>query len=147
MQEYIPMRRKDRALPEQDTRQILERGEYGVLSTAGEDGLAYGTPLSYVLRQDVIYFHCAAMGHKIQNLRKNPKVCFTVVGATQPIYVNKDFSTLYESVVVFGEAFEVVDTAEKYEVLADLCRKYLPQHEKEIAAALATDGERTAVWA
>lgn len=42
------MRRKDKELFGADIEVILEKGEYGVLSTVGPDGTPYGIPLSYV---------------------------------------------------------------------------------------------------
>jgi nitroimidazol reductase NimA-like FMN-containing flavoprotein (pyridoxamine 5'-phosphate oxidase superfamily) len=45
---------------------LLATGEYGVLSTVGEDGQPYGMPLNYVYKNDVICFHCARVGPKIE---------------------------------------------------------------------------------
>jgi nitroimidazol reductase NimA-like FMN-containing flavoprotein (pyridoxamine 5'-phosphate oxidase superfamily) len=41
------LRRKDRGMTEAEARDLLERGEYGVLSTRGPDGAPYGIPLNY----------------------------------------------------------------------------------------------------
>ncbi len=51
---------------------------------------------------DVIYFHCAPEGHKLENLSGNNKVSFCVVGKTQVL--PDKFATNYESVIVFGTA-------------------------------------------
>jgi len=40
------MRRKDRALSEEEAQALLDRTEYGVLSTVGGDGRPYGVPLN-----------------------------------------------------------------------------------------------------
>lgn len=63
---FYEMRRKDRLLTEKEAKEILSEGEYGVLSTIGEDGYPYGVPVNYVYLNDSIYFHCAAdVGHKL----------------------------------------------------------------------------------
>ena len=63
------MRRKDRLLTEKEAREILSEGEYGVLSTMGENGYPYGVPVNYVYLNDNIYFHCAAdVGPKLENI-------------------------------------------------------------------------------
>jgi nitroimidazol reductase NimA-like FMN-containing flavoprotein (pyridoxamine 5'-phosphate oxidase superfamily) len=46
------IRRKDRALSEEEAFKILKAGEYGVLSTVGEDGYPYGVPVSYAYTGD-----------------------------------------------------------------------------------------------
>jgi nitroimidazol reductase NimA-like FMN-containing flavoprotein (pyridoxamine 5'-phosphate oxidase superfamily) len=51
-----------------EARGILNKGEYGVLSTVSAEGQPYGTPLNYCLIDDSIYFHCATEGHKLKNL-------------------------------------------------------------------------------
>ena len=74
------MRRKDRALSRQEALDILNKGEYGILSTVSADGQPYGTPINFCLINDCIYFHCAKEGHKLDNISANSKVCFCVVG-------------------------------------------------------------------
>jgi nitroimidazol reductase NimA-like FMN-containing flavoprotein (pyridoxamine 5'-phosphate oxidase superfamily) len=117
------MRRADRALPESEAQEILREGEYGILSTVSSDGQPYGVPVSYSYTGGVIYFHCALEGHKLENLSGNNKVSFCVVGKTQVL--PDKFATNYESVIVFGKAFEVTD-AEKHAGLLELLKKYSP---------------------
>lgn len=117
------MRRKDRMLGADDTVGILTQGEFGVLSTVSADGQPYGIPLSYVYLGSSIYFHCATEGHKLENLTANGKVSFCVVGRTQVL--PDQFTTNYESAIVFGHAVEVQGT-EKYDALLALLEKYSP---------------------
>ena len=44
------MRRKDRKTTEERAYEILKNGEYGILSTIGEDGYPYGVPVNLPLR-------------------------------------------------------------------------------------------------
>lgn len=124
---FTEMRRRDRQLGEDEARAILEAGEYGILATVGEDGQPMGTPLSYVVDGGCIWFHGAKAGQKQQNMAVQPKVCFTVVGATQPIFDN-NFTTLFESAMVYGTVSDVADEPEKERILLLICRKYLPDH-------------------
>jgi len=115
------MRRSDREISIQEAKNLLDAAEYGILSTASNDGQPYGLPLSYVYKNDCIYFHCAVSGHKLENIEHNPKVSFCAVGKTKVL--PDKFATEYESTVVFGVASEVKD-AERYDALLWLLEKY-----------------------
>ncbi|KAB0666671.1 pyridoxamine 5'-phosphate oxidase family protein [Oryzomonas japonica] len=115
------LRRKERALTEPEAREILERGEYGILSTCDPDGQPYGIPLSYCFENDAIYFHCAVEGHKLNNIAADSRVSFCVVGTTEVL--PDQFATRYESVVISGRATEAFDE-EKQRALEGLLAKY-----------------------
>ena len=121
---------------------ILETAEYGVLSTVGEDGQPYGVPLSYVYKQDAIYFHCAIVGQTLDNIANNSKVSFCVVGSTKVL--PETFGTLYESVVVFGKAGEIHDT-ERHSALVWLLEKYCSDFIKEGHQYIEAENHRTKV--
>ncbi|MBW1982208.1 MAG: pyridoxamine 5'-phosphate oxidase family protein [Deltaproteobacteria bacterium] len=118
------MRRKDRAITEEEARALLEKAEYGVLSTVSENGRPYGVPLNFCLIDGCIYFHCAFVGQKIDNINHNKFVSFCVVGNTE-ILPDK-FATRYESAIVSGEVEEVFDV-NKQLALEGLLRKYSPE--------------------
>lgn len=120
---FQEMRRKDRALSEKDTERLLQQGEYGILSTVGEDAYPYGVPVHYVYSGQAIYLHCAVTGSKLDNIARNPKVSFCVVGNTQVL--PGQFTTNYESAVVFGCAQEVFGE-EKQQAMELLLHKYSP---------------------
>lgn len=143
--EYREIRRKDRVATKEHALGLLACGEYGVLCTVDDRSLPYGVPLSYVVLDDVIYFHSAHEGHKIDNMRHSPQVCFTVVGLTLPAYV-EDFTTYYESAIVFGTAFEVEEQDKKIEALRGLCKKYLPEHMDKADADIAKSLPATAIY-
>lgn len=98
---FSEMRRKGRQLTPAEAYALLERSEYGVLATVGEDGWPYGVPMSYALEGDTIYLHCARdVGLRCANLAVNPRASFTVVGDTQVL--PGEYSTVYESAVALG---------------------------------------------
>jgi nitroimidazol reductase NimA-like FMN-containing flavoprotein (pyridoxamine 5'-phosphate oxidase superfamily) len=115
------MRRKDRQITQQESIEIVQKGEYGILSMCTPTNEGYGVPLNYVFYGNNIYFHCAKEGSKLDYLRNNPKVSFCVVGETKVL--PSQFGTLYESVIVSGISSEVEGT-EKLEALKQLIEKY-----------------------
>ncbi len=136
------MRRKDRALPKQEAVHLLMNGEYGVLSTVSKDAQPYGVPLNYVYVDGHIYFHCALIGHKLENIAINDKVSFCIVGRTevQPA----EFSTGFESVIVFGRA-GLVHEEEKHQALLGLLKKYCSDFEERGRAYIDKLNEQTNV--
>jgi len=121
---FKKMRRNDRASTQEGAIDLLIKGEYGVLSTIGENGYAYGVPLSYAYNEGKIYFHAATEGLKLDNITLNNKVCFTVIGDTKVL--PEKFSTNYESTIVFGKA-AILEGEEKIEGLRLIIEKYSPE--------------------
>ena len=115
------LRRKEREMTGPEARELLERGEYGVLSTRGADGAPYGIPLNYCIINGAIYFHCAVEGHKLENIAVDGRVSFCVVGKTEVL--PEQFATRYESAIISGTATEVYDE-EKQLALEGLLAKY-----------------------
>jgi len=122
------MRNLKRAISEAGARELLARGEYGVLSTCGPEGQPYGVPLSYCLLADALYFHCAVAGHKLENIAADSRVSFCVVGRTEVL--PEQFATRYESVIVTGRAAEVF-AEDKQQALEGLVAKYSPGFQDE----------------
>ena len=118
------IRRKDRAIEETEAFDLLNKGEYGILSTVDQSGQPYAVPLNYAFKDNCIYFHSAQHGHKIDNIENNPKVSFCVVGKTNVL--PSRFTSEFESVVVFGVA-SVVHGPEKHKALLWLLEKYCPE--------------------
>ena len=118
------LRRKDRAVSEAEAINLLNKAEYGVLSTVTENGDPYGVPLNFCVINHNIYFHCAVEGQKIDNIKQKKSVSFCTVENTE-ILPDK-FGTKYESVIVSGEVEEVFDM-DKQLALEGLLRKYSPE--------------------
>lgn len=143
---FESMRRIDRLLEDVETREILARGEYGVLCTVGENGYPYGVPLSYVYSNGTLYFHGAVnAGSKGKNIAYCNKACFTVVGGTKPL--PNQFSTLYESVIVFGTVGKVQNPTEKQLALEAIIDKYSGDFREGGLAYIQKMGERADVFA
>ena len=118
------IRRKDREIDLTDAKDLLKTCEYGVMSTADSVNQPYGIPINYVYQNGSIYFHCAKSGHKLDNIKDNPKVSFCVVGKTK--LLPSEFATEYESAVAFGIASEV-QGSERTDALIAILEKYSPE--------------------
>lgn len=136
------LRRTDRIIDPEDAIELLNKEEYGVLSTVGQDGVAYGVPLNYVYKENALYFHSAKVGHKLDNIKGNPNVSFCVVGKTT--LLPADFSTEYASCIVFGTAIEI-EGVEKNSALLWLVEKYSPGFLQEGKEMIEKQGRATVV--
>lgn len=119
------MRRFKQQLPDAEAKKILMRAADGVLSLVGADGKPYGVPMSYVYDgENSVYFHCALSGRKIDCIRSNSYVCFTVI-AQDEIHP-EEFTTYFKSVVTEGQISVLTDKQEKIAALRILSAKYSP---------------------
>jgi uncharacterized protein len=139
---FKEMRRKDRSIDNEQAIKLLENGQFGILSTVGENGYAYGVPLNYVYQRGNIYFHSAAEGSKLDNIKFNGKVSFCVIGNTK--LIPDKFSYRYESVIAFGKAIEVFDK-EKEDALVALIQKYSGEFMKKGIEYVKKDSIKTKV--
>jgi uncharacterized protein len=57
---------------------ILGVTHIGRLATMDSEGYPYITPVNFVYHEGCVYFHCAPEGEKLDNLIRNPRVCFEV---------------------------------------------------------------------
>lgn len=137
------MRRKDRQISQSEALTLLEKGEFGVLSTVDGENRPYGVPINYCLLDDSIYFHCALEGKKIDNIQFQPVVSFCVVGHT--CLIPEKFSTKYESVIVWGEVEEVF-AEEKIRALKGLIKKYASEYEDKSQKYIASYLDKTRVF-
>lgn len=140
------LHRKDRQISFEACEEILQNAEYLVMATAGKNGLPYAAPLSFVYFEGKIYFHSGMhKGHRAGNLAENPCCSLAVVGKTQPAYVT-NFTTYFESVIIFGRVKEVTDSARKKTVLFALAEKYLPNAMEHAEHDITASLDRTAVF-
>jgi nitroimidazol reductase NimA-like FMN-containing flavoprotein (pyridoxamine 5'-phosphate oxidase superfamily) len=117
------MRRKDRQISPDEAWELLDRGEFGVLGMVTAIGTPYAVPVNYCVIGGEIYFHCAMEGRKIELMRQNPHVSFTVVGRTR--LLPDRFATSYESCLVLGRTVEAF-ADDKQAGLEGLVQKYSP---------------------
>ena len=116
------MRRFRQQLPMEETKEILRNGRECVIAVSGDDDYPYAVPINYVYDGEHIYLHSAKEGHKIDALRRNPKMSLCVIA--QGDIVPEEFTTYFRSAIVFGRARLIEDDEEKVEALWKLSRKY-----------------------
>jgi len=120
------MRLKDRELSLEATMDIVKKGIFGTLAISEIEGYAYSVPLNYVVIDDVLYFHCAKQGKKLEGILGHPNVSFSVV--TLSNVKESDFTTEYESAILFGKAYKVEKHPEIMAALKALIAKYSPNY-------------------
>ena len=138
---FREMRRKKQEISKEECINILNTEKRGALAVIGDDGYPYAIPLDfyYDSQNEKIYFHGAKEGHKIDAIKNNEKVCFTVWDAGT-LKVG-DWAYYVTSVVVFGKAHLVTDDAVIYEKAKAIGMKYYPSVE-EVDAEIARDLSR-----
>ncbi len=99
---FREMRRGKQQLSQEDTDLVLQRGSNGILGCLGDEDYPYGVPVSYVYHKGKIYFHSAKAGHKIDALKRSPKVSLTVVD--EDTIVSAEYTSYFRSVIAFGQA-------------------------------------------
>jgi len=105
------MRRKNQQLSDEEAERILENGQTAILALHGDDGYPYAVPLNYVYADGKIYVHCAKAGHKLDAIRRAPRLSLVVIERDD--VVPEELATYYRSVIVFGQARILEDDAEK----------------------------------
>ena len=144
------MRRSDRAQSRDFALALIDRCTFGVVAISTGEDTPYCLPLSLVRVGGSLYFHCALQGRKLDLLRKNPRVCVTFVGASEPAYVEagNTYTDFFQSAMVTGTAREVVEDREKTEALRALCTKLTPQAMvgDRFDRAAASSLKATGVW-
>lgn len=141
------MQMAERELDRADALEILEAGEYCVVSTVDEDGAPYGVPLSYVMMDGRMYFHTGKRpGHKIDDFQRDPRISIAVATEVEPCYEETFFTTRFASVIASGRIRRVDDPVEVRKALVALCMKYLPQFKDEIGGAIERELGITDIW-
>lgn len=86
MTKRYAMQMAERELTEAEAWEILEAGEYAVVSTVDPDGTPYGIPLSYVIIDGKLYIHTGERGgHKIDDFLHDARVSVAVALKWTPV--------------------------------------------------------------
>jgi len=142
---FRDMRRKKQLLSKEETEAVLSRGKTGVIGICSSNDYPYTVPLNYAYRDNIIYFHCATEGQKLDGIRKNNRVSFTVIDKDE--IAEELFTTLYRSVIAFGKARIVTDENEKRKGLQWLIEKYTPNQIREGQEMIEKELHRTGIVA
>lgn len=130
MTEFRPLRRKSRAISDDEARELLLNEKRGVLAVNGDNGYPFAIPLDYLYEptENRIYFHGARQGHKVDALTKSDKVCFTVFGGD--FHKDGEWAPYVRSTVVFGRCRLESDPTLTLEKIRALALRYYPSAEE-----------------
>jgi nitroimidazol reductase NimA-like FMN-containing flavoprotein (pyridoxamine 5'-phosphate oxidase superfamily) len=107
---------------------VLRKETWGCLGLS-RDGKPYVVPVNYAYADGSILFHCALEGQKLDYIRANPNVCFTVArqaGEVRdhpgggPCHIDSD------SVICYGTARVIESLDERADVLNAFNRAFRP---------------------
>ena len=126
---FRPMRRKKKEISEEAAKQLLQKERRGVFAVNGDDGYPYAVPVNYYYSEEdnKIYFHGARAGHKVDALKQDDKVCFTVYG--NETIKEETWAPYLQSVVVFGRCRLLDDQEEALALTRRIAEKYYPRQE------------------
>ena len=121
------LRRRDREIIDPlIIQEIFKKGKFCHLSMVDE-GQPYLITMNYGYRNNILYFHAAQEGRKIEVLRANPEVCFQVVTDTRLTTgedVCDDWTMKYKSVLGYGQVVFIESMEAKIEALNILMDQY-----------------------
>jgi nitroimidazol reductase NimA-like FMN-containing flavoprotein (pyridoxamine 5'-phosphate oxidase superfamily) len=126
------MRRKQSEVTDpKEIQRILSLTNIGRMATNGKDGYPYIVPVNFVSMEGNIYFHCAPKGEKLDNLLRNPRVCFEVDVPLSYIDIGLDpgrpvcqLHQFYHCVIIRGSASVVKGSKLKVDSLNALIAKH-----------------------
>ena len=100
-----PMRRSDRQLTDEETLQLFRDAEYGVMSVTDENNMPYGVPMSFALSDNVIYFHCSAVGGK--------RISGTYDEDKLPTFIGLPEDQVLTAIIALGYAADTPDSPKR----------------------------------
>ena len=126
---FRAIRKKKNEISIDAAKDLLRSSRRGVLAVNGDEGYPYAIPINYLYDEENnrIIFHGAKAGHKVDSLKKNDKICFTIYG-NETIKEEK-WAPYLQSVVIFGKCHLVENKDETISMLKKFALKYYPNEE------------------
>lgn len=86
----------------------------------------YIVPMSFGFKDNILYFHSASEGKKIEILKENQNVCFEFERNISLLRENKpcDWGMKYQSIIGYGNAVFIENLEEKREALNIIMNQY-----------------------
>ena len=139
---FRKMRRSVQALSHEEIIDLLKTETRGVMSVQGDDGYPYGFPINHYYDEETnrLYFHGANFGHRVDAVKRDPKVSYCVFG--QEYQVEGDWAKYVKSVIVFGKAELIENQDEVIRISRLLCDKF-PCTQEYIETEISKDAPRT----
>ena len=120
------MRRREKEIVEKaEIEAVIAAAEVCRLAMA-DNGQPYIVPLCFGYRENVLYFHSAMEGKKLDILKKNNRVCFEfdIDIEIKEGKTGCDYGMKFQSVIGFGQAYFIDDDESKRSALDVIMRQY-----------------------
>jgi len=125
------MRKREREIRDKETvNALLERSLVGHIATVNKKGFPVIKPVNFVYWNGKVYIHSSRKGEKIEDIRREGRVCFEVDDPVAYVVTQGPScaaSYYYRSIIGKGRAKLVKSEKEKLEILERLMRKYQPE--------------------
>ncbi len=145
--------------------EVIDKSPFATLSVVDKNGDPYSLPLSVVRKNNVLYFHSAKAGKKVDLFSNKPRVSLTFVcDVCVPDFLSYEelnklqeqgngseiasrvFTTEYASAIVIGTVSLIDADSEKREALRMICEKYTPDKMFLFDAAIKSGMKLTNVY-
>ncbi len=125
------MRRKEKEIT--DKKEIEQIFKEALVCRLGMfDGkMPYVVPLNFGYRDNILYFHSALVGRKVDILKKNPNVCFEIDISGKTIISEKacNWSMSFQSIIGEGKVRFLDDETDKINALNIIMAHYSDEGE------------------
>lgn len=126
---FRAVRKKKNEISQDEAKNLLRSSRRGVLAVNGDEGYPYAIPINYLYDEEnnKIIFHGAKAGHKVDSIKKNDKICFTVFG--NETFIEENWAPYLQSVVVFGRCHLVENRDDTVSLVKKFALKYYPNED------------------
>ena len=126
---FRAIRKKKNGISQDEAKKLLRSSRRGVLAVNGDEGYPYAIPINYLYDEEnnKIIFHGAKAGHKVDSIKKNDKICFTVFG--NETIMEENWVPYLQSVVVFGRCHLVENRDDIISLVKKFALKYYPNED------------------
>ena len=137
---FRAVRKKKNEISQDEAKNLLRSSRRGVLAVNGDEGYPYAIPINYLYDEEnnKIIFHGAKAGYKVDSIKKNDKICFTVFG--NETFTEENWAPYLQSVVVFGRCHLVENRDDTVSLVKKFARKYYP-NEDMVNEEIANSGK------
>jgi nitroimidazol reductase NimA-like FMN-containing flavoprotein (pyridoxamine 5'-phosphate oxidase superfamily) len=108
--------------------EIIRKCQVCHIAMADANGMPYVLPFNFGYEKDMIYFHSARPGKKMEILLNNPRVCVEFstdyLLRFQDEKVGCSYSMKYRSVLAYGKVEFIEDTEEKIRIMNIVMKNY-----------------------
>ena len=127
---FRELRRIKNKISIEEAKELLHKEKRGVFAVNGDNGYPFAIPVDYFFdeQDNKIIFHGAKSGHKVDSLKKDNKVCFTIFGDES--FNEGDWAPYLKSVVVFGRCNMIEDIDITTDKIRTLASRFYPSSEE-----------------